>query len=89
MLRGILDNDSIFGQIMLRCWAVIACNLCFVITVIPVVTIGAGWAAMDYALMNTIKNRDSAAPFTMPSPFQPYFIRPSAAARNTFTVCGA
>ena len=41
MLRGILDNDSIFGQIMLRCWAVIACNLCFVITLIPVVTIGA------------------------------------------------
>lgn len=48
---------------MIRCWAVIACNLCFVITVIPCVTIGAGWAAMDYALMNTLKNKDSAAPF--------------------------
>ena len=63
MLRGILDNDSVFGQIMLRCWAIIACNLCFVITVIPVVTIGAGWAAMDYALMNSLKNRNTAAPF--------------------------
>lgn len=63
MLRGFLDNDSIFGQIMLRCWAIIACNLCFVITMLPIVTAGAGWAAMDYALMNTLKNKDSAAPF--------------------------
>lgn len=63
MLRGFLDNDSLFGQIMLRCWAIIICNLCFVITVLPIVTAGAGWAAMDFALMNTLKNKDSAAPF--------------------------
>lgn len=63
MLRGFLDNDSLFGQIMLRCWAIIICNLCFVITVLPIVTAGAGWAAMDFALMNTLKNKDSASPF--------------------------
>ena len=63
LLRGFLDNDSIIGQILLRCWAVIICNLCFVLTSIPVVTAGAGWAAMDYALMNTLKNKDTAAPF--------------------------
>lgn len=63
MLRGFLDNDSLFGQIMLRCWAIIICNLCFVITVLPIVTAGAGWAAMDFALMNTLKNKDAAAPF--------------------------
>ena len=63
MLRGFLDNDSLFGQIMLRCWAIIICKLCFVITVLPIVTAGAGWAAMDFALMNTLKNKDSAAPF--------------------------
>ncbi len=63
LLRGVLDNDSIIGQILLRLWAIIICNLCFVLTTIPVVTIGAGWAAMDYALMNTLKNKDLAAPF--------------------------
>lgn len=63
LLRGFLDNDSMLGQILLRCWAIIICNLCFVVTVIPLVTAGAGWAAMDYALMNTLKNKDTAAPF--------------------------
>lgn len=63
LLRGFLDNDSLLGQILLRCWAIIICNLCFVITTLPVVTAGAGWAAMDYALMNTLKNKDTAAPF--------------------------
>jgi uncharacterized membrane protein YesL len=63
LLRGFLDNDSIIGQILLRLWAIIICNLCFVLTTIPVVTAGAGWAAMDYALMNTLKNNNTAAPF--------------------------
>ena len=63
MLRGFLDNDSLFGQIMIRCWAIIICNLCFVITALPIVTAGAGWAAMDFALMNTLKNKNTAAPF--------------------------
>ena len=34
----LLDNDSLIGQILLRCWAIIICNLCFVLTTIPVVT---------------------------------------------------
>ena len=63
MLRGFFDNDSLFGQIMIRCWAIIICNLCFVITALPIVTAGAGWAAMDFALMNTLKNKNTAAPF--------------------------
>ena len=63
MLRGFMDNDSAFGQLMLRAWAFIICNLCFLVTALPVVTAGAGWAAMDYALMNTMKNRETAAPF--------------------------
>ena len=63
MLRGLFDNDSLFGQIMIRCWAIIICNICFVITALPIVTAGAGWAAMDFALMNTLKNKNTAAPF--------------------------
>ena len=63
MLRGFMDNDSAFGQMMLRAWAFIICNLCFLVTALPVVTAGAGWAAMDYALMKTMKNRETAAPF--------------------------
>ena len=31
LLRGFLDNDSAFGQLMTRCWIIIACNVLFVL----------------------------------------------------------
>ncbi|MBQ9493112.1 MAG: DUF624 domain-containing protein [Oscillibacter sp.] len=55
LLRGFLDNDSAFGQLMTRCWILIACNVLFVLLTLPVVTIGPAWAAMDYVFLRTLR----------------------------------
>ena len=55
LLRGFLDNDSAFGQLMTRCWIIIACNVLFVLLTLPVVTIGPAWAAMDYVFFRTLR----------------------------------
>ncbi|MCD8127543.1 MAG: hypothetical protein LUD82_08910 [Clostridiales bacterium] len=41
-LRGFMDNDSAFGQLMTRCGILIAANLLFILTLLPVVTAGRG-----------------------------------------------
>ena len=55
LLRGFLDNDSAFGQLMTRCWIIIACNVLFVLLTLPVVTIGPAWAAMDYVFLRVLR----------------------------------
>lgn len=50
-LGSFLDNNSRFGRLMWRCGVLIGCNLLFVALCFPVVTAGAGYAAMHYTLL--------------------------------------
>ncbi|MCD8383158.1 MAG: DUF624 domain-containing protein [Clostridiales bacterium] len=56
-LRGFLDNDSVFGQLMTRCGILIAANLLFVLSLLPVVTAGAGYAALYFTLLTCLREQ--------------------------------
>ncbi len=62
-LRGFMDNDSAFGQLMTRCGILIAANLLFVLTLLPVVTAGAGYAALYFTLLTCLREK-SCNPFS-------------------------
>ena len=62
LLRGFLDNDSAFGQLMTRCWIIIACNVLFVLLTLPVVTIAPAWVAMDYVFLRTLRGESDLNP---------------------------
>ena len=50
LMSSFLSNDSAFGRLMTRCGVVIGANLMFVIFSLPVITIGASYAALEYTL---------------------------------------
>ena len=50
-LLRLFGEESAFGRFLNRLYIVIVTNLLFVLTSIPVVTIGAGLSAMNYTLM--------------------------------------
>lgn len=54
-LSGFLDNNSTLGRIIWRCGVVIGCNLLFVLLSIPIVTAGAGYAAMHYTMLKFMR----------------------------------
>lgn len=62
-LRGFLDNESAFGRLMTRCGIIIAANVMFMLLTIPIVTIGAGWAAMYHTLLRTLRGDGVINPF--------------------------
>ncbi|MCD8160423.1 MAG: YesL family protein [Clostridiales bacterium] len=62
-LRGFMDNDSVFGQLMTRCGILIAANLLFVLSLLPVVTAGAGYAALYFTLLTCLREK-SCNPFS-------------------------
>ncbi len=62
LLRGFLDNDSAFGQLMTRCWIIIACNVLFALLTLPVVTIAPAWVAMDYVFLRTLRGESDLNP---------------------------
>ena len=57
-LRGFLDNDSVFGQLMTRCGTIIVANLMFLLFSVPVVTIGASWTALHYTMMKMLREKE-------------------------------
>lgn len=54
-IRGFLDNDSVFGQIMWRCGIIIGANLLFILCSIPLVTVGAAYTALYYTTLKTLR----------------------------------
>ena len=56
-LNRFFDNDSPFGRIVWRCGVVIGCNLLFVLLSIPIVTAGAGYAAMHYTMLKFMRTK--------------------------------
>ena len=62
-LRGFLDNDSAFGRLMTRCGVLIAANVLFALSTVPIVTVGAGWAALYHVLLRTLRGDGELNPF--------------------------
>ena len=50
LIGGLLDNESPFGRIMLKCFLIIGANILFIVTSIPVITIYPGLIAL-YSVM--------------------------------------
>ncbi len=61
-LRSFMDNDSAFGRLMTRCGILIAANLLFILSALPVVTTGAGYAALYFTMMTCLREK-SCNPF--------------------------
>ena len=62
LLSGFLSNESTFGRLMGRAWIIIAANLMFCIFSLPVVTIGASWAALSHVMLKTLRSDGDIRP---------------------------
>lgn len=58
-LGGIFSIDSKFSQVMSRLFDLMILNLIFIVTSIPIVTIGANITAMYYVTIKMVRNEDS------------------------------
>lgn len=60
-MKGVLrflDNDSLFGRICTFVGTLIAANLLFVLTLLPIVTAGAGFCALYYTVLNLVRHKE-------------------------------
>ena len=62
-IQSILDNNSVFGQLMTRCGILIAANILFILFSIPIVTAGASFAALYYTMLKVLRGEDELNPF--------------------------
>ncbi|MGI6006188.1 MAG: YesL family protein [Ruminococcus sp.] len=58
MRLSFLNNDSAFGRICTFIGTIVMVNLMFVLTVIPLVTAGAGFCAMYYSMLKLIRYKE-------------------------------
>ena len=63
MRESFLSNTSRFGQVMTRIGILIAANLLFLIACMPVVTAGAGLAALHHTVLRTLRSDGEINPF--------------------------
>lgn len=63
LMGGFLSNDSLFGRIMTRLGIIIAANILFVLCTVPVITAGAGFAALHYTMLKTLRGDGDINPF--------------------------
>ena len=63
LMSSFLSNDSAFGRLMTRCGVVIGANLMFVIFCLPVITMGASYAALEYTLFRMERGDGIINPF--------------------------
>lgn len=56
------DNQGVFGRLMGRCWILFAANLLFLLSCLPVVTVGAGLSALYYTTLRTLRGEDDLNP---------------------------
>ncbi len=61
-IAAFLDNDSTFGQIMGKCWLLIAANLMFLVFSIPVITIGPALAGLFHVCLRSLRSQDEISP---------------------------
>lgn len=63
MLDQFLSNESRFGHLMTRLGILMAANLLFLISCIPVVTAGAGLCALHHTMLKTLRGDGEINPF--------------------------
>jgi hypothetical protein len=54
-IGGFLSNDSKFGKMMTKIGTIIVLNILFVISCVPVVTVGPALSALYYSLDELLK----------------------------------
>ena len=64
-INSFLSNDSTFGKTMTKIGIIIGANLLFVIVSLPVVTIGAAWAALLHVMFKMLRGTETLNPFKM------------------------
>ncbi|MBQ8305450.1 MAG: YesL family protein [Blautia sp.] len=62
-IRGILDNDSTFGQLMTRCGIIMGANLMFILFSLPVVTLGPALVALFHVMFKVLRGDGVLNPF--------------------------
>lgn len=62
-INAFLANESSFGKLMTKLGIIIAANLMFVLFSLPVVTVGAGWAALSHVMLKTLRGDGVLNPF--------------------------
>ena len=64
-INAFLSNDSRFGRLMTRLGILIGANLLFVLCSLPLVTLGAGWAALEFVMFKTLRSDGVVNPFKL------------------------
>ena len=62
-INAFLSNDSSFGKLMTKIGIIIGANLMFVLFSLPVVTMGAAWAALCHVMLKTLRGDGVLNPF--------------------------
>ena len=63
LISSFLSNESRFGKIMTRCAIIIAANVLFLLSSLPVVTTGAAYAALYHVMFKTLRGDGVLNPF--------------------------
>ncbi len=63
LMSSFLSNDSPFGRLMTRCGVIIGANLMFVLFSMPLVTVGASFAALYHVMFKTLRGDGELNPF--------------------------
>ena len=62
-INAFLSNESSFGRLMTKLGIIIGANLMFVLFSMPVLTLGAAWAALDHVMLKTLRGDGVLNPF--------------------------
>ena len=64
-INSFLSNDSAFGRTMTKIGIMIGANLIFVFFSLPVVTMGAAWAALLHVMFKVLRGTETLNPFKL------------------------
>lgn len=62
-ISSFMSNESSFGKVMTKIYIIICANLMFVLFSLPIVTIGASYAALDHVMLKTLRGDGNLSPF--------------------------
>ena len=75
-INSFMSNDSPFGRLMTKIGIIICANLMFILFSLPVVTIGASYAALYRVMFKTMRSGGVTNPFKQFwLGFKPHFCR--------------
>ena len=63
LIGSLISNDSRFGKLMTKLGIIIIGNILFVLFSLPVVTIGASWAALSHVMLKAQRSNGVTNPF--------------------------